>query len=132
MEYLFDTDICIFLIRKKPVYLLDRLKQLPFGSVGISSITLAELQVGVNKSSDPQRNNTTLLNFLTVIDIVDFDFHAAIEYGNVRFGLEKNGTPIGPLDTLIASHARSLGVILVTNNIREFSRIEGLKVENWI
>jgi len=132
MEYLFDTDICIFLIRRRPINLLSRLQKLPFGSVGISTITLAELQIGVNKSSNPAKNNEALLNFLTSIDIVDFDFYAAIEYGNVRNDLEKTGTPIGPLDTLIAAHAKSLGVTLVTNNTREFNRVDGLKVENWI
>jgi tRNA(fMet)-specific endonuclease VapC len=131
MEYLFDTDICIFLIRSKPTNLLNRLQKLPFGSVGISTITLAELQVGVNKSSNPAKNSEALLNFLTAIDIVDFDFHAAIEYGNIRCELEKKGTPIGPLDTLIAAHAKSLVVTLVTNNMREFKRVNGLKIENW-
>lgn len=132
MEYLFDTDICIFLIRRKPLNLLYRLQKLPFGSVGISTITLAELHVGVNKSSNPAKNSEALLNFLTAIDIVDFDFYAAIEYGNIRSDLEKKGTPIGPLDTLIAAHAKSLAVTLVTNNDREFKRVNGLSVENWI
>ena len=101
------------------------------GSVGISSITLAELQYGIKKSAQPDKNQTALDQFLLPLEIVDFDTDAAIEYGKIRADLEKKGTPIGPLDTLIAAHVKVMGLILVTNNEKEFSRINGLKVENW-
>lgn len=132
MEYLLDTDICIFLIRKKPNSLIAKLQSLPFGAVGISTITLAELQVGVNKSSNPQKNAKALIYFLLALDIVDFDYNAAVEYGHIRANLENKGVPIGPMDTLIAAHAKFLNITLVTNNTKEFKRVSGLKIENWI
>jgi tRNA(fMet)-specific endonuclease VapC len=132
MEYLLDTDICIFLIRKKPQSLISKLQGLPFGAVGISTITLAELQVGVNKSSNPSKNAKALIYFLLALDIVDFDYNAAVEYGHIRTYLENKGIPIGPMDTLIAAHAKCLNITLVTNNTKEFARVKGLNIENWI
>jgi tRNA(fMet)-specific endonuclease VapC len=131
MKYLLDTNICIYIIKKKPDEVFEKFKNLNVGDVGISTITLAELQFGIEKSSNSLKNKEALENFLTPIEIVDFDYEAAIEYGIIRAALEKKGVPIGPLDMLIASHAKSLNVILVTNNIREFNRIDGLKIENW-
>ena len=131
MDYLLDTNICIYIIKKKPAEVLERFKNLTIGDVGISSITLAELQYGIEKSSNSLKNREALEKFLTPIEIVDFGFEATIEYGRIRAELEKKGIPIGPLDTLIASQAKSLDVILVTNNVREFERIPGLKIENW-
>lgn len=92
---------------------------------------MAELQYGIEKSSNPGKNRQALEKFLTPIEIIDYGYDATIEYGKIRAELEKKGVPIGPLDMLIASHAKSLGVILVTNNVRAFERINGLKVENW-
>lgn len=132
MEYLLDTNICIYIIKKRPTEVLDKFKTLSLGSVGISSITLAELQYGIVKSTNPKKNQEALDKFLTPLEILDFDYYATIEYGQVRSALEKKGSPIGPLDTLIASHAKSLGLTLVTNNVKEFSRIAGLKFENWV
>jgi tRNA(fMet)-specific endonuclease VapC len=131
MDYLLDTNICIYIIKKKPAEVFEKFKNLAIGDVGISSITLAELQYGIEKSSNSLKNREALEKFLTPIEIVDYGYEATVEYGIIRAELEKNGIPIGPLDTLIASHAKSLDVILVTNNVREFERIPGLKIENW-
>ncbi|WP_192821745.1 type II toxin-antitoxin system VapC family toxin [Rufibacter sp. LB8] len=131
MEYLLDTNICIYIIKKKPVMVLGRFRGLELGSVGISTITLAELEYGIRKSANPLKNKEALNQFLVPLDIIDFDYNATIEYGKVRADLEKLGTPIGPLDTLIAAHALSLKVTLVTNNEKEFSWVQGLKIENW-
>jgi tRNA(fMet)-specific endonuclease VapC len=131
MEYLLDTNICIYIIKKKPVEVFERFKNLTIGDIGISTITLAELQYGIEKSSNPEKNREALEKFLTPIEILEYGYNATIEYGKIRAELEKKGVPIGPLDMLIASHAISLDVILVTNNMREFERIPSLKTENW-
>ena len=131
MDYLLDTNICIYIIKKKPAEVFDKFKNLTIGDVGISSITLAELQYGIEKSSSPSKNREALEKFLTPIEIVDYGYEAAGEYGIIRAELESKGTPIGPLDTLIASHAKSLELVLVTNNVKEFERVEGLRIENW-
>ena len=131
MEYLLDTNICIYIIKKKPVLVLERFKKFPLGQIGISTITLAELQSGVRKSSNAEKNLKALNQFIIPLEIIDFDYNATIEYGFIRAELEKNGTPIGPLDTLIGAHAKSAGLTLVTNNEKEFSRIPNLNIVNW-
>ena len=131
MEYLLDTNICIYIIKKRPTNVLKKFESLSPGDVAISSITLAELYYGIMKSSDPMKNQEALDKFLIPLEILDFDYTATIDYGKIRADLEKKGTPIGPLDTLIASHAKSLNLTLVTNNEKEFERIPGLKLENW-
>ena len=131
MEYILDTNICIYIIKKKPANVFEKFSKLPLDSVCISTITLAELQYGVRKSVQPEKNQLALSQFLIPLEIVGFDSNAAIEYGGIRATLEKGGTPIGPLDTLIAAHAKSLKLILVTNNEKEFRRVAGLEVENW-
>ena len=131
MMYLLDTNICIYIIKKKPPNVLRKFKTLKLGDIGISSITVAELRYGVEKSKYGARNRRAVEQFLTPLAIADFDAKAAQTYGQIRATLEAKGTPIGPLDTLIAAHALSLGVTLVTNNIKEFSRVPGLKLENW-
>jgi tRNA(fMet)-specific endonuclease VapC len=131
MKYLLDTNICIYIIKNKPAQVYEKFLTLEFGSVGISSITLAELNYGVEKSMHIEKNKEALLKFLTPIEIADFNFEASVEYGKIRSDLEKIGTPIGSLDLLIAAHAKSLNIILVTNNEKEFSRISGLEIENW-
>ena len=131
MEYLLDTNICIYIIKKKPAEVFEKFRNLTIGDVGISSITLAELQYGIEKSSNSDKNREALEKFLTPIEIIDYDYDATVEYGKIRVELEKKGIPIGSLDMLIASHAKSLDVILVTNNVREFQRISGLRIENW-
>lgn len=132
MEYLLDTNICIYLIKNRPEVVLNKFKNLPLGAVGISSISIAELQFGVDKSQHREKNQHALNQLLIPLEIVAFDYEAAIEYGKIRNELEKSGTPIGPLDTLIAAHAKSLKAVLVSNNEREFKRIQGLTVENWV
>ena len=131
MEYLLDTNICIYIIKKKPAIVLEKFKTFPLGSIGISAITLAELQYGIRKSSNPDKNLIALNKFIIPLEVIDFDYNATIEYGLIRAELEKKGAQIGPLDTLIGAHAKSLGLIIVTNNEKEFGRISGLKIENW-
>jgi tRNA(fMet)-specific endonuclease VapC len=131
MEYLLDTNICIYIIKKRPASVLKKFESLSPGDVAISSITLAELYYGIMKSSDPRKNQEALDKFLIPLEILDFEYAATIEYGKIRADLEKKGTPIGSLDMLIASHAKSLNLTLVTNNEKEFERIPDLKIENW-
>ncbi|MEJ5198050.1 MAG: type II toxin-antitoxin system VapC family toxin [Anaerolineae bacterium] len=132
MRFLLDTDICIYLIRHKPAGLLRKLTAQPIGDVGVSSITVAELQYGVQRSSRPEQNAEALTLFLLPLVVADFDYRAAEAYGRIRARLESNGTPIGPLDTLIAAHAASLNATLITNNVAEFSRVPELRIENWL
>jgi len=131
MKYLLDTNICIYIIKRKPAIVLEKFRELPLGSVTISTITLAELEYGIRKSANPDKNLEALNQFLIPLAILAFDYDATIAYGKIRADLEKKGTPIGPLDTLIAAHALSLNITLVTNNEKEFNRVAGLKVENW-
>ncbi|MEO6000000.1 MAG: type II toxin-antitoxin system VapC family toxin [Chitinophagaceae bacterium] len=132
MSYLLDTNICIYLIKKKPTIVFKRLNEISPGQIGFSVISLAELDYGARKSSYPEKNLNALNQFLIPFEIFEFDYRATAEYGRVRNNLERKGIPIGPLDTLIAAHAKSLNRILVTNNEREFSRVEGLQIENWL
>jgi tRNA(fMet)-specific endonuclease VapC len=131
ISYLLDTNICVFLIRNKSQALLHRFRQHPVGEIGISAVTLAELRYGADKSQDPAANHAALDAFLVPLTIRDFDAEAASHYGKIRTDLEGRGLPIGPLDTMIAAHARSLGVTVVTNNATEFSRAPGLTIEDW-
>ena len=131
MRYMLDTNICIFIIRQKSKKVLDRLLEHDPDDVCISAITYAELMHGVEKSQAVERNRAVLTQLLSSIEIMDFDDKAAEEYGMIRADLERKGYPIGPLDTMIAGHARSLGYTLVTNNTREFNRVENLSVEDW-
>ena len=131
-HFMLDTNICVALIRGTAPGVFDRLRQHRADDVAISSITLAELQYGVAKSARPAHNAVLLAEFCAPLAILPFDNQAAEIYGNVRVTLELAGIPIGPLDTLIASHALSLGMTLVTNNEREFRRVVGLRIENWL
>jgi len=131
IRYLLDTNICIEMIRGRSGAVVAKLRRRRIGSVGISTITLAELQYGVAKSSDPERNAVALAHVVAPLEIMPFDDRAAASYGELRADLERAGTPIGPLDTLIAAHAMALGVTLVTSNRREFARVPGLVVEDW-
>lgn len=129
MKFLLDTDTCIYLLKQRPL-ILARFSQHQISDIGISAITVAELEFGVAKSGS-LKNKKTLASWLALLQQLPFDSGAASFYGQVRAGLQLRGTPIGPLDTLIASHALALGLTLVTNNIREFTRIPGLQTENW-
>ena len=132
MRYLLDTNICIYVIRRRPRQVLARFQRCAVGDIGLSTVTLAELQYGVAKSAFPERNQEALAAFTLPLEILPFDAPAAAAYGPIRATLERQGTPIGAMDLLIAAHAVSLGVILVTNNPREFRRVPGLQVENWV
>jgi len=131
MIYMLDTNTCIALIKQKSEKTLKHFRSQSIGDIGISTITLAELRHGVEKSRFVEKNQQALDEFLLPLEIADFDEEAASAYGLVRTGLESAGTPIGPLDTQIGAHALSLGAVLVTNNVREFKRIKGLKVIDW-
>ena len=120
MKYLVDTDICIYVINQRPRKVIERFQQ----------AVVAELAFEVAKTGS-QRNRDALQAFLLPLEIVTFDLEAALTYGDVRAELEAKGKPLGPLDTMIAAHARTLGLTLVTNNVREFKRVRGLAVENW-
>jgi tRNA(fMet)-specific endonuclease VapC len=126
-----DTNICIYIIKKKPEQVLERLKNARISDIGISSITLSELAYGAEKSSRPYQNRIALAEFLAPLEILSYDDMAAQEYGKIRANLERSGTPIGPMDMLIAAHALSVNCTLVTKNEREFSRVASLKIENW-
>ena len=132
MKYMLDTNICIGLIRQKPQKLIRRLMRCEPGDVGISSITIAELAFGANKSNQVEQNLSALEQFLLPIEVADFDQRASAAYGVVRAYLEREGKIIGSMDMLIGAHALSLGVIVVTNNVDEFQRIPKLKVEDWM
>ncbi len=129
--WLLDTNICIYLIKRRPERVLQRLRALDIATVGVSSITVAELQYGVAKSTRPELNALALAALLAPLDVLPFDDAAAAVYGAVRAELERAGAPIGSMDLLIAAHALALGRTVVTNNTREFSRVTGLNVEDW-
>ena len=132
MTYMLDTNICIYAMKNKPEQVLQRLKKELNSGVCISSITLAELEYRMKHSSNPGKNEQALLRFLVPLSVLPFGTAAAPEYGEIRANLQSSGTPIGLLDMLIAAHARSEGMTLVTNNVREFERVPDLEVENWV
>lgn len=132
MKVMLDTNICIYLIKQRPQSLLARFRSFPVGHIGISVITLAELQYGISKSSQPKKNREALEQFLSPLEVAAFDRQATVAYGTIRTALERKGRLIGAMDLLIAAHALSLGVRLVTNNEREFRQVPGLRVENWV
>ncbi len=132
MKYLIDTNICIYIMNERPTGVIKKFKQFEVGDVGISTITVSELQYGVAKSSHRTKNHQRLEQFMAPLEILAYDEMAAEAYGDIRLHLEKYGQPIGPLDVLIAAHALSQNLILVTNNDKEFKRIKNLQVENWI
>ena len=131
MSYMLDTNICIYAMKNKPEKVLQRLKEEINDGVCISSITLAELEYGMKHSSNPAKNEQALLRFLLPFDVLPFGAAAASEYGEIRAYLQKAGTPIDAMDMLIAAHAKSEDIVLVTNNTREFERVVGLELENW-
>ena len=130
--YMLDTNICIYIINKKPKKVIKTLTSKSPAEVCISAITLSELEYGVAKSNQQEKNQEALIKFLLPLQVFDFDATAARSYGIARSKLESAGKQIGALDTLIAAHSLSMDAILVTNNVREFRRVKGLKVENWV
>lgn len=131
MTYMLDTNICIYAMKKKPEQVLRRFREEMDEGLCISSITLAELEYGMKHSSDPLKNEQALLRFLVPLSILPFGAAAASEYGQLRAYLQSKGIPIGPLDMLIAGHAKAERLVLVTNNVKEFERIPDLEIENW-
>jgi len=132
MQYMLDTNVCIYIIKQKPADVIERFKQTDISEISISSITLSELFYGVSKSSKPEQNFMALTQFVAPLEILPFGGEASQFYGDLRAYLEKQGTPIGSLDMLIAAHALSLASTLVTNNEKEFNRVPNLNIENWL
>ena len=132
MKFMLDTNTCIYIIKRKPSNVIERFIQTEISQIGISSITLSELSCGVSKSSKPEQNQLALAQFIAPLEIMPYGDEAAQYYGDLRTHLEKQGTPIGSLDMLIAAHALSIGCPLVTNNEKEFIRIPNLKIDNWV
>ncbi len=131
LKYMLDTNIVIYVIKRCPIEVLGTFNA-HAGQMCISSITLAELLHGVEKSSMVSRNLRKVEDFVSRLDVLSYGDSAASHYGSIRANLEKKGTPIGVNDLHIAGHARSESLILVSNNVREFVRVEGLRLENWI
>ena len=132
MKYMLDTNICIYLIKRRPAEVVRRFLAQDPAELCISAVSCAELMHGVEKSQAPQKNRLALSLLLSPLAILPFDGRAAEEYGRIRAALERRGAPIGPMDLLIAAHARAAGLTIVTNNTREFDRVDGLTVENWV
>lgn len=131
ITYLLDTNICIYVIKRRPPQVLERFRRLEIASIGISSITYSELMFGAAKSLRPEQNRIALTQFVAPLEIVPYDDTAGQRYGELRAFQERQGTPIGSLDMLIAAHALALTCVLVTNNEKDFARVPQLRVENW-
>jgi tRNA(fMet)-specific endonuclease VapC len=131
MKLMLDTNICIYLIKEHPAPVLDRFAAHPVGDIGVSVITLAELEYDVAKSSRPARNRAALDQFVSPLEVASFDRPATTAYGRLRALLDKRGQPIGSMDLLIAAHAISLDVRLITHNVKEFGKVPGLRIEDW-
>ncbi len=132
MKYLIDTNICIYIMNHHPPEVLQKFKSVGVGEMGISSITVSELHYGACKSIHIKENIHRLDEFLCPFEIIPYDEDASKCYGKIRSQLEKKGKVIGPLDMLIAAHALSKKLILISNNIKEFNRIKSLNVQNWV
>ena len=131
IRYMLDTNMIAYARNRRPPCVLEKLLQHNPSEISISSITMAELEYGVFNSSKPEQNRNALIMFLSGISILSFDTSASLEYGDIRYRLKTQGNLIGGNDMLIAAHARSLNLTLVTHNTKEFSRIAGLKLEDW-
>jgi tRNA(fMet)-specific endonuclease VapC len=131
-RYLLDTNICIYIIRHKPAEVRRRFEQLKTGEAAISAITFGELHYGAAKSQHPRAVQATLQELTSFLPVLPLPADAGLEYGLIRTALETKGKPIGGNDLWIAAHAKSAGLILITNNEREFKRVASLKVENWV
>lgn len=131
MTYMLDTNICIYAMKNKPLIVRERFNIFQ-NQLCISSVTLMELAVGAEKSMYKQKAFEALKIFVDSLIVLNYDVNASYHTANIKATLEKQGTPIGAYDTMIAGHARSLGLIMVTNNEKEFKRVDGLRVENWV
>jgi len=132
MKYLIDTNICIYLMNHHPPEVLARFRNMGVGEIALSSITVSELYYGAWKSKAIQQNIRRIEEFVYPFDVLAYDEDAAKEYGKIRSSLEEQGQVIGPLDMLIAAHALSRNLILITNNTKEFERVKSLQIENWV
>ena len=131
IKYLIDTNICIYIMNKRPMEIINKFKLFDVGEIGVSTITVSELQYGVSKSKKGRLNKQRIEEFLCPLEILPYDEIAAGVYGDIRIQLEKRGEPIGPLDLMIAAHALSRNLVLISNNEKELKRIKNLKVKNW-
>jgi tRNA(fMet)-specific endonuclease VapC len=129
--YLLDSNICIYIINGRPKKVVQKIKEYNPPEIKLSSISIAELEYGVSKSEDREKNRQALIHFASAFDIVDFNDDDAEIYGLIRADLEKKGQVIGPYDMQIAAQAISRNMVLVTNNVKEFCRVKNLKIENW-
>ena len=132
MNYLLDTNVCIYVINKRSASVIRRIQTKDPEQIAISTITQAELEYWIARSKHPERNRVALLEFLFPFLLLDFDQIATVQYGLIRASLEARGRPIGAMDMLLAAQARSRDLVLVTNNEKEFRRVEQLEIENWI
>ena len=130
MKYMLDTNMCIYAQKNNP-NVIAQIKHNFSQGLAISSITLAELEYGIQASKNVEKNLISLMKFLSIVDVLSFDSGASIEYGKICADLRKKGTPIGTMDMLISAHAKSKNLIVVTHNTREFKRVEGLQLEDW-
>ncbi|VAW88501.1 VapC toxin protein [hydrothermal vent metagenome] len=131
LKYMLDTNIIIYTIKNRPAQVREAFKQHE-GQMCISAITKGELIYGAEKSSQPERNLTDIERLIARLEVAPFEDHASEHFGQLRAELYRIGKPIGPYDMMIAGHARAMGLILVTNNMKEFERVPGLRVENWV
>lgn len=131
LKYMLDTNIVIYTIKNKPEIVREAFKT-HYGQIAISTVTLMELIYGAEKSSAPERNLADVEGMAARLDVLDYDDSAATHTGQIRAELAKAGKPIGPYDQMIAGHARSLGLIVVTNNEKEFKRVPGIRIQNWV
>ncbi|WP_422420796.1 type II toxin-antitoxin system tRNA(fMet)-specific endonuclease VapC [Pseudomonas sp. GZD-222] len=131
LKFMLDTNICIFTLKNKPQEVREAFNR-HHGQLCISTITLMQLIYGAEKSAAPERNLSVIEGFAARLEVLNYDSHAAAHSGQLRAELARAGTPVGPYDQMIAGHARSLGLVLVSNNLREFQRVPGLRVEDWL
>ena len=131
-DIMLDTNICIYIIKNKPKSVMEKFQEYDVGDISLSSITISELYYGAYKSEYKEKNLLALEHFLQPFNIVEYDLKASIEYGEIRATLERQGNVIGGLDMQIAAHARSLDMTLITNNTKEFIRVDNLVIDNWV
>jgi tRNA(fMet)-specific endonuclease VapC len=131
VKYLLDTNVCVDYLTRRHATVVDRVQRSDPDDLCLSSIVIAELRYGADKSQKRSENHRIIDVLVQEMVCIDFDANAALEFGHIRSALERQGEPIGPYDFLIAAHALSLGLVLVTDNVREFRKVDGLSVENW-
>ncbi len=131
-RYMLDTDMCSYIIKERPVSVLQHFQELNMEDICVSIVTYAELMYGVERSSSKRINHSVIKDFTRYLDIISWNLGAADEYAVLRTDLEAKGTPIGAMDMMIAAHSKSINTILVTNNQKHFSKVKGLAIENWV